>query len=144
MSDYGSAKTLQLADKLLDLNSPAVMGILNASPDSFSDQQALSTDQLYDVGLQMVESGAAILDVGGESAVTNRSPISSEEEIERVCSLIERLATATDTVVSVDTYKPEVAGAAIESGATMVNDVSGLRVTVQGVANPLNINEIWA
>ncbi len=122
-----SAKTLQLADRLLDLDRPAVMGILNATPDSFSDQQTLSHDQLYEMGLQMLEDGASILDVGGESAVTNRSPVSVEEEIERVCPIIERLVSTTDAVVSVDTYKPDVASAAIESGATMVNDVSGLR-----------------
>ncbi len=127
MTAHESAKTLQLADKLLDLDRPAVMGILNATPDSFSEDQELSTDQLYQRGLQMAEEGATILDVGGESAVTNRSPVSGEEEIERVLPLIERLASTTDVIISVDTYKSEVAGAAIESGATMVNDVSGLR-----------------
>ena len=98
------------------------MGILNATPDSFSDG-GLHPDRLR-YGRELVGQGADLLDIGGESGVTNRPPVPPAEEIERVVPLIERLAG--ETVVSVDTYKPAVARAAIEAGAAIVNDPSGL------------------
>jgi dihydropteroate synthase len=98
------------------------MGILNASPDSFSDG-GLHPDSLRR-GRDLLAEGADLLDIGGESGVTHGAPVEPTEEIERVVPLVERLAG--ETVVSVDTYKPVVARAAIEAGAAMINDPSGL------------------
>jgi dihydropteroate synthase len=104
------------------------MGIVNASPDSFSDGgRYASLEARVELAGELLEAGAEILDVGGESATTGRPPVGVEEEIERVVPLIERLAADLSAVVSVDTYKPAVARAAIAAGARIVNDVSGLR-----------------
>jgi dihydropteroate synthase len=100
------------------------MGILNASPDSFSDGSEESLEGRVARGRALLAAGADILDVGGESARGDRPAVTAEEEIERVVELIERLSGA---LVSVDTYKPAVAEAAIAAGAAIVNDVSGLR-----------------
>jgi dihydropteroate synthase len=107
---------------------PWLMGIVNASPDSFSDGGRHATpDAQLQLARELLGAGADILDVGGESASTGRPPVAEQEEIERVAPLIERIAGALDAVVSVDTYKPAVARAAIAAGAAIVNDVSGLR-----------------
>jgi dihydropteroate synthase len=104
------------------------MGVVNASPESFSDAGGLaSPDDRVALGRSLLSAGADLIDVGGESGVTNRPPVSAEEEIDRVVPLIERLAGEEGALVSVDTYKPEVAQAAIAAGAAIVNDVSGLR-----------------
>jgi dihydropteroate synthase len=103
------------------------MGVVNVTPDSFSDGGRFLDPQLAIAhGRDLVAAGADLLDVGGESAVTNRPPVAVEEEIARVVPVVEALAAA-GAVVSVDTYKPAVAEAAIAAGAVMVNDVSGLR-----------------
>ena len=107
---------------------PLLMGIVNASPDSFSDagdQPTLAAQ----VGraFELRAAGAAIIDVGGESAVGGRPAVAEDEEIARVVPLVERVAAELDVLVSVDTYKPGVAAAAVAAGAAMVNDVSGLR-----------------
>lgn len=114
---------------MLELGSrPLLMGIVNASPDSFSDGGAHPTlDDRLRLAEQLLQDGAAILDVGGESATTGREPVAAEHEAELVVPLIERLAGSLGTIVSVDTYKPAVARAAIAAGASIVNDVSGLR-----------------
>jgi dihydropteroate synthase len=108
---------------------PLLMGIVNASPDSFSDDGSARTlDRQIRLAYELVEAGADILDVGGESARTGVPPVTVDAESERVVPLIERIAGALDTTtISVDTYKPAVARAAIAAGATIVNDVSGLR-----------------
>jgi dihydropteroate synthase len=105
--------------------APLLMAVLNASPDSFSD--AGDHPDLPARAAALIAAGARIVDVGGESAVGGRPPVSVDEELTRVVPLIERIAAEHDVLVSVDTYKPEVAEAAIEAGAGMVNDVSGLR-----------------
>jgi dihydropteroate synthase len=106
---------------------PLLMGIVNATPDSFSDAGELTTLQArVERAEQLVAAGADILDVGGASAVGGRPPVPVSEEIERVVGVIERVV-ASRIVVSVDTHRPEVAEAAIAAGAGMVNDVSGLR-----------------
>jgi dihydropteroate synthase len=108
--------------------APLLMGIVNATPDSFSD-----AGELPDAGArvarahELAAAGARIVDVGGESAFGGRPPVPPDEEIARVVPVIERLARALDVLVSVDTYKPRVAAAAIAAGAHIVNDVSGLR-----------------
>jgi dihydropteroate synthase len=102
---------------------PLLMGVLNASPDSFSD--AGDHPDLLARAAELVAEGASIIDVGGESAVGGRPPVPASEEAARVLPVISALAG--DALVSVDTYKPEVAEAAIAAGASMINDVSGLR-----------------
>jgi dihydropteroate synthase len=110
----------------LDLSAPLVMGILNATPDSFSDAgDGQTLEHRVAWGLRMFADGADLLDVGGESGVTNLPPVAPDEEIARVVPLVERLA-AQGAVLSVDTYKPAVAHAAVVAGAAIVNDPSGL------------------
>ncbi len=104
------------------------MGVVNASPDSFSDAvRRTSLDEQVRRAADLLEAGADLIDVGGESAITGREPVAPEEEIARVVPLVERVAGELGALVSVDTYKPEVAEAAVAAGAAMVNDVSGLR-----------------
>lgn len=105
---------------------PLLMGIVNANPDSFSDTRRLTTlDDQVRHALALVQDGADLIDVGGESGVTYTGVTAEQVEIERVCPLIERLA-AEGVVVSVDTWKAGVARAALDAGAAMLNDVSGL------------------
>jgi dihydropteroate synthase len=119
---------LKLRDRVLDLapGAPALMGIVNATPDSFSDVQGEKPlDKLVERALELVEAGAAIVDVGGESGRTDRQAVSVDEEASRVVPLVERLAGA-GVAVSVDTWRAPVARAALEAGAVLINDVSGL------------------
>jgi dihydropteroate synthase len=114
--------TLELGER------PWLMGIVNASPDSFSDGGLhAGLDAQMALAHELMEAGADLLDVGGESASTGRPPVAVEEEIERVVPLVERVVGELGALVSVDTYKPAVARAAIAAGARIVNDVSGLR-----------------
>jgi dihydropteroate synthase len=128
---HGSAPVLVLraGERTLQLGGrPWLMGIVNASPDSFSDDGSTRTlERQADLARELVDAGADMLDVGGESARTGVPPVAVEEEIERVVPLVERIASTMQTIISVDTYKPPVAAAAIAAGATIVNDVSGLR-----------------
>jgi dihydropteroate synthase len=120
---------LRLGDRAMELRPgrPLLMGIVNVTPDSFSDPGELPTLEVQvERGLALRGEGADLIDVGGESGVTNAPSVEPEEEIRRVVPVIERLAAAGVTV-SVDTHKPEVAAAAIAAGAVLVNDVSGLR-----------------
>lgn len=105
---------------------PLLMGIVNANPDSFSDARRLTTlDAQVEHALALVADGADLIDVGGESGVTYTDVTAEQVEIERVCPLVERLVAA-GVVVSVDTWKAGVARAALDAGAGMLNDVSGL------------------
>lgn len=105
-----------------------IMGILNVTPDSFSDGgRSQTVDDALAHAEQMISEGADIIDVGGESTRPGGEPVSIEEEIKRVVPVIEALAARTNTPVSVDTTKSEVARAALEAGAAIVNDVSALR-----------------
>jgi dihydropteroate synthase len=107
---------------------PWLMGIVNATPDSFSDAGRHPTlESRVALARELIAAGARVIDVGGESGVTNRPPVEAAVEIERVVPLIELVAAQPGVLVSVDTYKPDVAAAAIAAGATIVNDVSGLR-----------------
>jgi dihydropteroate synthase len=123
------SRRLRAGAHVLELGSrPLLMGIVNASPDSFSDGGRHPTlDDQVRLAEQLLQAGADMLDVGGESATTNRPPVAPEQEAELVVPLIERLAGGLGALVSVDTYKPQVARAAIAAGASIVNDVSGLR-----------------
>ena len=105
-----------------------IMGILNVTPDSFSDGgQFLSLDQALAHAEQMISEGADIIDVGGESTRPGGEPVSVAQEIERVVPVIEALVSRGSTPVSVDTTKSEVARAALDAGAAIVNDISALR-----------------
>jgi dihydropteroate synthase len=123
------SRRLRAGAHVLELGSrPLLMGIVNASPDSFSDGGRHPTlDDQARLAEQLLQAGADMLDVGGESATTGREPVEPEREAELVVPLIERLAGGLGALVSVDTYKPLVARAAIATGASIVNDVSGLR-----------------
>jgi dihydropteroate synthase len=127
--DGALVRVLRAGERTLELGrQPWLMGIVNASPDSFSDDGSTRTlDRQAGLARELVDSGADILDVGGESARTDVPPVPAQEEIELVVPLIERVVATLETIVSLDTYKPEVAAAAIAAGATIVNDVSGLR-----------------
>jgi len=120
---------LELRGRSLELEQgrPLLMGIVNASPDSFSDGGRFGgAEGLAARARELVAAGAALIDVGGESGVTNTAPISAAEEAERVVPVVERL-TGEGVTVSVDTWKPEVAREALLAGAAIVNDTSGLR-----------------
>ncbi len=120
---------LDCAGRLLDLTRPRVMGILNLTPDSFSDG-----GRFFSVGAAvgrarcMVEEGADIIDLGGESTRPGASEVSAAEEIERVVPVIERLVPELPVPLSIDTSKPEVMAAAVAAGAGMINDVRALRL----------------
>jgi len=119
---------LDCAGKVIDLSSPVVMGILNVTPDSFSDGGRFSDlERALHHALGMVEEGAAIIDVGGESTRPGSAEVSVEDEIARVVPVIEHLAARISVPISVDTSKPEVMRAAVEAGAGMINDVYALR-----------------
>ena len=117
-----TAGTLELGGR------PWLMGVVNVTPDSFSDAGRHQTlEQRTELARSLLEAGADIIDIGGESGVTNRPGVDVQEEIERVVPLVERVTGELGALVSVDTYKPAVARAAIAAGAAIVNDVSGLR-----------------
>ncbi|HWX98050.1 MAG TPA: dihydropteroate synthase [Solirubrobacteraceae bacterium] len=120
---------VQAVDRVLELGErPWLMGIVNASPDSFSDGgRHPSPDDQLALAAELLAAGADIVDIGGESASTGRPPVDPREEIELVVPLVARVAGELGAIVSVDTYKPAVARAAIAAGARIVNDVSGLR-----------------
>jgi dihydropteroate synthase len=104
-----------------------IMGVLNVTPDSFSDGgRYLDSDDAISRGLQMAEEGADFIDVGGESTRPGAQSVSLDEELRRVIPVIELLAKATSVAVSIDTYKAAVAERALDAGALIVNDISGL------------------
>jgi len=119
---------LTCGDTVLDLAEPCVMGVLNVTPDSFSDGGRYA-DLAAAVarGVAMVEEGAAIIDVGGESTRPGAAAVSVQEELARVIPVIEQLAARVAVPISVDTSKPAVMSAAIAAGASLVNDVRALR-----------------
>ncbi|MGQ0777293.1 MAG: dihydropteroate synthase [Pseudonocardiales bacterium] len=122
------ALTLVLRDSTLRITpgEPLVMGVVNASPESFSDGSEVTTlDRQLALAHRLLDDGADLLDVGGESGVTNQAALAPDEEIRRVLTLVREL-TAAGALVSVDTWKPPVAAAVLDAGAHMVNDVSGL------------------
>lgn len=129
MSTAARRFEVRAGDRTLHLGErPWLMGIVNATPDSFSDDGRYPTlEARVELARTLLAAGADVIDVGGESGVTNRPAVDPAEEIARVVPLIERIAGELGAVVSVDTYKPAVAEAAIAVGACIVNDVSGLR-----------------
>ena len=112
----------------LQVALPCVMGIVNVTPDSFSDGGLhADTDSAVAHGLLLAAEGAAILDVGGESTRPGSDPVAADDELARVVPVIERLAAASPALISVDTTKAVVARAALDAGAVLVNDVTALR-----------------
>jgi dihydropteroate synthase len=108
--------------------TPLIMGILNVTPDSFSDGGIFNGfDAALSRGIEMARQGAEILDVGGESTRPGAKPVSEREEIKRILPVIKGLKRKTKAFISVDTYKPLVAKAALDSGADIINDITGLR-----------------
>ncbi len=119
---------LQLGKERLALSRPLIMGVLNRTPDSFSDGGAYTDFSAAMAHARaMLDEGADIIDIGGESTRPGAAPVSVEEELRRVLPLVERLAGELGARISVDTSKPEVMTAAIKAGAMMINDVYGLR-----------------
>lgn len=119
---------IDCAGKLLDLSRPRVMGILNVTPDSFSDGGVyLGPDAALNQARQMVEEGADIIDIGGESTRPGAASVSLQEELDRVIPLIEVLAAELPVPLSIDTSKAEVMSAAVQAGVGMINDVMALR-----------------
>jgi len=122
----------------LDLSRPHVMGIVNVTPDSFSDGgKHNSTEQAVEHALRLVEEGADMLDIGGESTRPGATPVSVQEELRRVIPVVEQLALRAGVPISIDTYKPEVMQVAIEAGADIVNDIYALQQpgTLEVVSN---------
>ena len=119
---------LRLASTTLDLAKPAVMGVLNVTPDSFSDGgRFLGLDEALRQAERMAADGAAILDIGGESTRPGAAAVPAREEIDRTLPVIEALVTRLDLPLSIDTRTPEVMRAAAGAGAALVNDVYALR-----------------
>lgn len=115
-------------ERELDLSRPAVMGVLNLTPDSFSDGGDYpDTDTAVERALEMVAEGADIVDIGGESTRPGAEPVTEAEELDRVLPVIEALRPRTRAVISIDTVKPGVMRAACAAGAGLINDVRALR-----------------
>lgn len=114
--------------RLLRSPSPLVMGILNVTPDSFSDGgKFIAKDTAIKHAQQILEEGADIIDVGGESTRPGAQAVTVEEEIQRTIPVIEALSKSTDALISIDTSKPEIMSAAVDAGACLINDVRALR-----------------
>jgi len=119
---------LDCAGRVLRLDRARVMGIVNVTPDSFSDGgQHDSAEAAVAHGLKLVEEGADLLDIGGESTRPGSAPVPLDEELRRVLPVIEQLAARTAVPISIDTFKPEVMRAAVAAGAGMINDIHALR-----------------
>lgn len=125
---FDTSPQLDCNGRMLRLDRPRVMGIVNITPDSFSDGGAhFDADAAIAHGLRLAEEGADLLDIGGESTRPGAQEVSVEEELRRVIPVIEGLARATPLPISIDTSKPEVMRAAVAAGAGLLNDVYGLR-----------------
>lgn len=125
---FDTVPTLDCGGRVLRLDRPRVMGIVNVTPDSFSDGgDHLDADAAVAHGLQLAKEGADILDVGGESTRPGSDGVDAAEEIRRVVPVIERLVRETALPVSIDTWRPEVMRAAVAAGAGMINDIRALR-----------------
>jgi len=119
---------LQLNKHSYDLNRPLIMGILNITPDSFSDGgQYLDFDQALKRAETMIEEGADIIDIGGESTRPGSDPVSEDEELKRITPIIKALKKNSNILISVDTYKPRVMEQVIDMGVAMINDVFALQ-----------------
>jgi dihydropteroate synthase len=128
MPDLITPEPIRIGSTVFDYSRTYVIGILNVTPDSFSDGGIFAQpDTAVSHALDMISHGADIIDIGGESTRPGADPLSYDREIERVIPVIERLRSETEAPISIDTYKSSVAEAAIDAGANIVNDISGLR-----------------
>ena len=120
---------LELGQRTLDLSTRThLMGVLNVTPDSFSDGgRFFKLEEAVKQGIKLAEEGADIIDIGGESTRPGSEPVPIEEELRRIIPVIEQLAQIIKVPISIDTYKSKVAKEALDAGAWMVNDISGLR-----------------
>jgi dihydropteroate synthase len=119
---------LRFGSRILDLSTPKVMGVLNVTPDSFSDGgRFLGVDAALAQAERMAAEGAVIVDVGGESSRPGAAPVPVQGELDRVIPVIEAIRARIDVAISVDTAKPEVMRAAVAAGAAMINDIGALR-----------------
>jgi dihydropteroate synthase len=115
----------------LDCNAPLIMGILNITPDSFSDGgRFFSPDSAIAAARRMLDDGADIIDIGGESTRPGSEPVSVDDELQRVIPVVEALSSTTDAVISIDTSKAAVARTALECGAHIINDVSAMTADI--------------
>lgn len=113
---------------MLETNKVLIQGILNVTPDSFSDGGLyIDIDQAIEHAKKMVADGADIIDIGGESSRPGAEPVSLEEELHRVMPVVRRLIDEVNVPISIDTYKPKVAEACLQAGVHMINDIQGLR-----------------
>ncbi|MDI1253895.1 dihydropteroate synthase [Thermomonas sp.] len=125
---FDTSPQLDCAGRILKLDRPQIMGIVNVTPDSFSDGGVhFDVDAAITHGLRLAEEGADILDIGGESTRPGAEEVPLDEELRRTIPVIERLARETSLPISIDTSKPEVMRAAVAAGAGMINDVYALR-----------------
>ena len=122
-----------VCDSVFNFPRPmVVMGVVNTTPDSFSDGgHFLDNDMATDHGLRLADEGAEIIDIGGESTRPGSEPVSVKEELRRVLPVIERLAKRCEAVISIDTQKPAVAKAALDVGASIVNDIAANRQSTE-------------
>jgi dihydropteroate synthase len=129
-TNFGSISSIRMGDKLLDLTIPVVMGILNATPDSFYEgSREESTSGAIDKAREMISAGAKIIDIGGYSSRPGATDISIEEEIERVVPIIEGIRRSfPKVIISIDTFRSQVAEKAILAGANVINDISGFEI----------------
>ncbi|RYF64121.1 MAG: dihydropteroate synthase, partial [Cytophagaceae bacterium] len=119
-------KTLNCRGRLVDLTQPAIMGILNITPDSFFADSRVSLDTTVSTAERMLQEGATFLDIGGYSTRPGAAEVSPDEEADRVLPSIEAiLAAFPDALISVDTFRSSVARQAVASGAALVNDIAG-------------------
>lgn len=127
-AEHSSKPIFQCGHYQLDLSRPHIMGIVNVTPDSFSDGGKFSSAELaIEHALELVAEGADILDIGGESTRPGATPVSLEDELERVTPVIQALSQKVSVPISIDTYKPEVMRQAIAVGASIVNDIRALQ-----------------
>lgn len=118
-------RTININGKKLDVSSPIVMGILNVTPDSFSDGgKYIHTDDAVHKAIKMIDEGASIIDIGGYSSRPGAKNISEDEELDRVIPVVERLSQETDIPISIDTFRSRVADESIKVGASIINDIS--------------------
>ncbi len=121
--------TLKLKDnKSIKIDNPLIMGVLNVTSDSFSDGgKYLKIDDAVSRAMQMIEQGADIIDIGGESSRPGAMPVSETEELQNIMPIIEKIRQKSDVLLSVDTYKPDVAREAVNAGCEIINDITGGR-----------------
>lgn len=128
MQRASNPSPIKIGSTIFDFSRTYIVGVLNVTPDSFSDGGSyLDTERAVAHALVMVSEGADIIDVGGESTRPGADPLALDDELGRVIPVIERLRTQSQVPISIDTYKSQVARAAVDVGADMINDISGLR-----------------